>query len=70
MTEKTILVLVKLPTWAIAFILAKAYFIIWVVIMFITDVETLLQIVVCGVTGSFVFFIWCWFILSLWKRQE
>jgi hypothetical protein len=62
-------VLEKFPNWAISLILAKNLFLIWIGTEIIVSVKTPLQMVSQSVIGSVVFFIWCWFILSLWKKD-
>ena len=63
-----------LKNWEISGVFAVIYFIIFFVVEMLARyaVFTLtdLEIIIHGGMGAFVFFIWCWFILSLWRKEK
>jgi len=59
--------------WKISGLFALIYFILFGIIEVLARCAnftlTDFEIVAHGGVGAFVFFMWCWFILSLWRKE-
>lgn len=61
--------LLRLKNWQISGIFAIIDFLIVMVIEILLKTDQMMILVKSSTTGM-VFFIWCWFILSLWRKDK
>lgn len=60
--------LLKTPNWKLAGILSIIYFPIITILSTVTQTNYIIRII-SSICTTLVFFIWVWFIFSLWKEK-